>query len=107
MKVNKDNTGLIVVVIVLGVLLIGCICYICYDEFVKKDLENKELVTTFLKNDVNDVKIILDKEKVTLLSEGSINLVDAQLNELLLSYKSMYNNKLKVSICENCKEYDY
>ena len=72
-----------------------------------KDLENKELVTTFLKNDVNDVKIILDKEKVTLLSEGSINLVDAQLNELLLSYKSMYNNKLKVSICENYKEYDY
>ncbi len=79
-------------------------------DFYKKynnDLESKELITTFLKDDVNDIKIIIDKEKVTLISEGKINLVDAQLNELLLSYKSMYNNKLKVSICENCKEYDY
>ena len=79
-------------------------------DFYKKynnDLESKELITTFLKDDVNDIKIIIDKEKITLISEGKINLVDAQLNELLLSYKSMYNNKLKVSICENCKEYDY
>lgn len=72
-----------------------------------KDLESKELIITFLKDEVNDIKIIIEKEKVTLISEGSINLVDAQLNELLLSYKSMYNDKLKVIICENCKEYDY
>lgn len=79
-------------------------------DFYKKynsDLENKELITTFLKDEVNDIKIIIEKEKVILISEGPINLVDAQLNELLLSYKSMYNNKLKVIICENCKEYDY
>lgn len=79
-------------------------------DFYKKynsDLENKELITTFLKDEANDIKIIIEKEKVILISEGSINLVDAQLNELLLSYKSMYNNKLKVIICENCKEYDY
>ena len=44
---------------------------------------------------------------VTLISEGAINLVDAELNELLLSYKSMHNDKLKIVICENCKEYDY
>lgn len=79
-------------------------------DFYKKynsDLENKELITTFLKDEVNDIKIIIEKEKVILISEDPINLVDAQLNELLLSYKSMYNNKLKVIICENCKEYDY
>lgn len=79
-------------------------------DFYKKynsDLENKELIITFLKDEVNDIKIIIEKEKVILISEGSINLVDAQLNELLLSYKSMHNNKLKVIICENCKEYDY
>ena len=79
-------------------------------DFYKKynsDLENKELITTFLKDEVNDINIVIEKEKVILISEGSINLVDAQLNELLLSYKSMYNNKLKVIICENCKEYDY
>jgi len=72
-----------------------------------KDLESKVLVTTFLKNEVNDMKIIIENEKVTLISEGSINLVDAQLNELLLSYKGIKNKKLKITICEKCKEYDY
>lgn len=72
-----------------------------------KDLESKELITTFLKDEVNDIKIIIENEKVTLISEKSINLVDAQLNELLLSYKSIHDNKLKIVICENCKEYDY
>ena len=79
-------------------------------DFYKKYSENiqsKELIITSLKDEVNDIKIIIEKEKVTLISEGKINLVDAQLNELLLSYKSMYNDKLKVVICENCKEYDY
>ena len=79
-------------------------------DFYKKHSENlqsKELIITSLKDEVNDIKIIIEKEKVTLISEGKINLVDAQLNELLLSYKSMYNDKLKVVICENCKEYDY
>ena len=45
-------------------------------DFYKKynnDLESKELITTFLKDDVNDIKIIIDKEKVTLISEGKIN----------------------------------
>ncbi|MPM67354.1 hypothetical protein SDC9_114276 [bioreactor metagenome] len=60
-----------------------------------KDLESKELIITFLKSEVNDMKIIIEKEIVTLISEGSINLVDAQLNELLLSYKSIYNKKIK------------
>lgn len=79
-------------------------------DFYKKyseNLQSKELIVTSLKDEVNDIKIIIEKEKVTLISEGKINLVDAQLNELLLSYKSMYNDKLKVVICENCKEYDY
>ena len=76
-------------------------------DFYKKyseNLQSKELIITSLKDEVNDIKIIIEKEKVTLISEGKINLVDAQLNELLLSYKSMYNDKLKVVICENCKE---
>ena len=79
-------------------------------DFYKKyseNLQSQELIITSLTDEVNDIKIIIEKEKVTLISEGKINLVDAQLNELLLSYKSMYNGKLKVVICENCKEYDY
>ena len=40
-------------------------------DFYKKynsDLENKELITTFLKDEVNDIKIIIEKEKVSIPS---------------------------------------
>lgn len=77
-----------------------------YNKFATK-LEYDSFIISHLKNDVNDIKIIIDKENVTLISSKSINLVDSQLNEFLLDYKNMIGKKMKVSICENCKEYDY
>ena len=77
-----------------------------YNKFATKP-EYDSFIISHLKNDVNDIKIILDKENVTLISSKSINLVDSQLNEFLLDYKNMIGKKMKVSICENCKEYDY
>ena len=80
--------------------------YDFYNKFATK-LEYDSFIISYLKNDVNDIKIIIDKENVTLISSKSINLVDSQLNEFLLDYKNMIGKKMKVSICENCKEYDY
>ena len=77
-----------------------------YNKFAKR-LEYDSYITSKLKNNVNDLKIIINKERVTLMSEGDINLVDSQLNEFLLDYKNMIGKKIKVTICENCKEYDY
>ena len=77
-----------------------------YNKFAKR-LEYDSYITSKLKNDVNDLKIIINKERVTLMSEGDINLVDSHLNEFLLDYKNMIGKKIKVTICENCKEYDY
>ena len=77
-----------------------------YNKFATKP-EYDSFIISHLKNDVNDIKIIIDKENVTLISSKSINLVDSQLNEFLLDYKNMIGKKMKVSICENCKEYDY
>ena len=77
-----------------------------YNKFAKR-LEYDSYITSKLKNDVNDLKIIINKERVTLMSEGDINLVDSQLNEFLLDYKNMIGKKMKVTICENCKKYDY
>lgn len=77
-----------------------------YNKFAKR-LEYDSYITSKLKNDVNDLKIIINKERVTLMSEGAINLVDSQLNEFLLDYKNMIGKKIKVTICENSKEYDY
>ncbi|MBU5334883.1 DUF3867 domain-containing protein [Intestinibacter bartlettii] len=77
-----------------------------YNKFATR-LEYDSYIVSKLKNDVNDLKIIINKERVTLMSEGAINLVDSQLNEFLLDYKNMIGKKMKVTICENCKEYDY
>lgn len=77
-----------------------------YNKFSKR-LEYDSFIISHLKNDVNDLKIVINKEMVTLMSAGSINLVDSQLNEFLLDYKNMIGKKMKVTICENCKEYDY
>ena len=77
-----------------------------YNKFSKR-LEYDSFIISHLKNNVNDLKIVINKEKVTLMSAGSINLVDSQLNEFLLDYKNMIGKKMKVTICENCKEYDY
>ncbi|MDY5211494.1 DUF3867 domain-containing protein [Intestinibacter sp.] len=77
-----------------------------YNKFASR-LEYDSYIISKLKNDVNDLKIIINKERVTLMSEGAINLVDSQLNEFLLDYKNMIGKKMKVTICENCKEYDY
>ncbi|MGM9536678.1 MAG: DUF3867 domain-containing protein [Intestinibacter sp.] len=77
-----------------------------YNKFSQR-LEYDSFIISYLKNDVNDLKIVINKENVTLMSAGSINLVDSQLNEFLLDYKNMIGKKMKVKICENCKEYDY
>lgn len=77
-----------------------------YNKFSKK-LEYDSFIITYIKNDVNDIKVTIDKEKIILTSAKSINLVDSQLNEFLLDYKNMIGQKLKICICENCKEYDY
>ncbi|WP_455543196.1 DUF3867 domain-containing protein [Intestinibacter sp.] len=77
-----------------------------YNKFATR-LQYDSYIVSYLKNDVNDLKVIINKEKVILMSSGSINLVDSQLNEFLLDYKNMIGKKMKVSICENCKEYDY
>ena len=67
----------------------------------------KSCITTFIKNDTNDIRVIIDEEKVMLCSDKPINLMDSELNEFLLAYKNMFNNKIKVVMCETTKEYDY
>jgi hypothetical protein len=70
-------------------------------------IDMKTCITTHIKNETNDIKILIDQEKVTLLSNKKINLMDAQLNEFLLGYKNMLDKKIRIVICENITEYDY
>lgn len=77
-----------------------------YDKYSQK-IKPKACIETYIKNDHNDIKVIIDQEQVILISKGKINLVDAELNELLLSYKNILNKKINIIMCENTTEYDY
>lgn len=77
-----------------------------YEKY-NKDIQPKTGIQTIIKNDNNELRIIIDQEDVTLISKGKINLMDAELNEFLLSYKNMLNKTVKVVMCENITEYDY
>ena len=77
-----------------------------YEKYGSK-ITPKSCITTFIKNDINDIEIIIDQDKVMLCSSKKINLMDAELNEFLLAYKNMFNKKIKVVLCENYTGYDY
>ena len=77
-----------------------------YEKYGSK-ISPKSCITTYIKNDENDIEVIIDQEKVILFSSKKINLMDAQLNEFLLAYKNMFNKKIKVVLCENYTGYDY
>lgn len=77
-----------------------------YERYSDK-IQPKSCIYATIKNDVNDINVMVDQNKVMLYSNKKINLVDAELNEFLLSYKNMFNNKIRVVLCENCTEYDY
>lgn len=77
-----------------------------YERYGMK-IQPKSCISTSIKNDNNDIDIVIDQEKVILYSSKKINLMDAELNEFLLSYKNMFNNKIRVVLCESCTEYDY
>lgn len=73
----------------------------------KEKTKSKEYINSFIRNDVNDIEIIIDESRVILISDKKINLVDAELNEFLLSYKNKSDKKIKIILCENSNEYDY
>ena len=77
-----------------------------YERYGAK-IQPKSCISATIKNDVNDITVMIDQDKVMLYSNKKINLVDAELNEFLLSYKNMFNKKIRVILCENCTEYDY
>lgn len=77
-----------------------------YEKYGSK-IQPKSCITTSIKNDINDINIIIDQEKVMLYSDKKINLMDAELNEFLLAYKNMFNKKIRVVLCENSTDYDY
>lgn len=61
-----------------------------------------------LKNETNDLLILLKDDSVIIKSEGVINLKDNELNEFLVSYKKTLDDKpLKIELSEYVKRFEY
>lgn len=61
-----------------------------------------------IKNDKNQLEIILEGTNIILESLGKIDLNDIELNDFLCSYKKVVDEKpLKISVCENVNKYEY
>jgi hypothetical protein len=81
---------------------------ISFQEKYKSRISTKSMSQYFIKNEKNDVKILLESEDVILISEKNIDLNDNELNEFLCSYKKVIDDKkIKIVLCENIKGYEY
>ena len=79
-----------------------------FKEKYKSRISTKTMSEYFIKNEKNDLKILLENEDVILISEKNIDLNDNELNEFLCSYKKVIDDKkIKIILCENRKSYEY
>ncbi|WP_271813213.1 DUF3867 domain-containing protein [Clostridium beijerinckii] len=79
-----------------------------FQEKYKSRISNKTMSEYFIKNEKNDLKVLLENLDVILVSEKNIDLNDNELNEFLCSYKKVIEDKkINIVICENVKNYKY
>ena len=78
-----------------------------YEKYQDK-IKMKNVVTCIIKNNINEIDIIIDLENIILKSTRKISLNDPELNEFLRLYKKiMGDKKINITICENTSSYDY
>jgi len=79
-----------------------------FQEKYKSRISTKSISEYYIKNEKNNLKILLENEDVILISENNIDLNDNELNEFLCSYKKVIDDKkIKIVLCENIKGYEY
>ena len=79
-----------------------------FQEKYKSRISTKAMSEYFIKNEKNNLKVLLEKEDVILISEKNIDLNDNELNEFLCSYKKVIEDKkIQIVLCENIKSYEY
>ena len=81
---------------------------ISFQEKYKSRISIKSISEYFIKNEKNDLKVLLENEDVILISAKNIDLNDNELNEFLCSYKKVIEDKkIQIVLCENIKSYEY
>lgn len=81
---------------------------VSFQEKYKSRIKVRAASEYYIKNEKNNINIWLEDVDVIIRSEGKIDLTDVELNEFLCSYKKVIDGRsLKISLCENTKEYEY
>ncbi len=79
-----------------------------FQEKYKDRIGLKNISTYYIKNETNNLFIIIDGESLIIRSEGKIDLMDNELNEFLCSYKKVLEgNPIHITLCENVHNYEY
>lgn len=79
-----------------------------FQDKYKDRIKIKPATEYYIRNDKNNIIIVLDEHNVIIRSEAKVDLGDSELNEFLCSYrKTLNDDKLKIVICDYCKEYEY
>ena len=79
-----------------------------FQEKYKGKVKTSTVTTYFIKNEKNDIELILENNKVLITSPKNIDLQDSELNEFLCSYKkTLSDDLLDIRICENVGQYNY
>ena len=79
-----------------------------FQEKYKDRLSTNAVTLYSIKNDKNNIEIMLVEDKVIIESEGKIDINDIELNEFLCSYKKLRDEKsLSIRLCEYTKKYEY
>lgn len=77
-----------------------------YEKYSEK-LDPKTIVTYDLKNEKNNIYILVEKNKITLCSEKKIDLSDKEVNQFITDFRATSEKGVTVVFCETTSKYEY
>lgn len=79
-----------------------------FQEKYKDNIKTGAVSFYKIKNDKNDLELMMKENEVLIESTGKVDLNDNELSEFLCSYKKVNNDKpLSIKVCEDIKTYEY
>ena len=79
-----------------------------FQEKYTGQLSVKNMSICTIKNDLNNIQILLDEKELIIKSDKKVNFKDLELNDFICSYKKTLNDdKIKVRVCDNETTYEY
>ena len=78
-----------------------------FKDFYRNILTEKRISEISLKNEKNDIKLLIDGNTITIVTEKKVDFSDDKLNEIIASYRECVEGTLKIISCEATKIYEY